>query len=85
MLFRNLGAGLSSELIASATEETYRLWEERYGELPAERLRTEIGIKEVRSTNPGFCYLKAGWVRDRVVRGKLYLWAPEFAADRCAV
>ena len=50
----------------------------RYGELPPERLRTEIGIKQVKSRNPGFCYLKAGWARDRVVRGKLYMWAPEF-------
>jgi len=77
MLFRNLGAGLSSDLIRSATDETYSRWLERYGELPAERLRTEIGIKEVRSSNPGCCYRKAGWVKDKVVRGKLYLFAPE--------
>jgi hypothetical protein len=76
MLFRNLGAGLSSELIRSATERTYEEWIKRYGALPEERLRTEIGIKEVRSTNPGYCYLKAGWERDRVVRDKLYLFAP---------
>jgi hypothetical protein len=77
MLFRNLGAGLSSDLIVSATRETYLHWKLRYGELPAERLRTEIGIDAVRSTNPGYCYLRAGWVKDRVVRGKLYLFAPE--------
>lgn len=79
MLFRNLGAGLSSDLIRQATEATYRHWLERYGALPAERLRTEIGISSIRSSNPGCCYLKAGWVRDRVVRGKLYLWAPPFS------
>lgn len=77
MLFRNLGAGLSSDLIRAATEDTYRHWLERYGALPAERLRTEIGISEVRSTNPGYCYLMAGWTIDRVVRGKRYLWAPD--------
>lgn len=77
MVFRNLGAGLSSSLIESATEETYRQWIERYGSLPPERLRTEIGIRAVRSTNPGFCYKVAGWTVDRVVRGKLYLWAPQ--------
>jgi len=77
MLFRNLGAGLSSDLIRSATDETYSRWIERYGELPAERLRTEIGINEIRSSNPGCCYRKAGWVKDKVVRGKLYLFAPE--------
>jgi hypothetical protein len=76
MLFRNLGAGLSSELIRSATEETYVQWLARYGSLPAERLRTEIGVREVRSKNPGCCYKMAGWTRDREVRGKLYLWAP---------
>lgn len=76
MVFRNLGAGLSSDLIRDATERTYVEWLTRYGVLPEERLRTEIGISSVRSSNPGYCYLKAGWVRDRVVRGKLYLWAP---------
>jgi hypothetical protein len=76
MLFRNLGAGLSSDLIRSATFETYRRWRERYGGIPAERLRTEIGIKNVKSKNPGYCYLCAGYTRDRIVRGKLYLWAP---------
>lgn len=77
MVFRNLGAGLSSALIEAATARTYAEWLKRYGELPAERLRTEIGIRAVRSSNPGFCYLRAGWTKDRVVRGKLYLWAPE--------
>lgn len=76
MLFRNLGAGLASDLIKSALEATYREWIARYGALPAERLRTEIGIGEIRSTNPGACYKIAGWEKDRVVRGKLYLWAP---------
>jgi hypothetical protein len=72
--------GLSSELIASATEETYAHWIAKYGALPPERLRTEIGMREVRSSNPGYCYKVAGWTVDRVVRGKLYLWAPERAA-----
>lgn len=76
MVFRNLGAGLSSDLIREATAATYMHWAARYGSLPAERLRTEIGVKAVRSSNPGFCYLKAGYTKDRVVRGKLYLWAP---------
>lgn len=79
MLFRNLGAGLSSELIRSATERTYEAWRDRYGALPTERLRTEIDIAAVRSVNPGCCYKIAGWVADRVVRGKLYLWAPALA------
>lgn len=78
MMFRNLGAGLASELIKSATARTYEEWLKRYGELPPERLRTEIGIRGVRSTNPGACYQLAGWERDRGKPrgGKLFFWAP---------
>lgn len=76
MLFRNLGAGLSSALIKTALARTYEEWIKRYGSLPEERLRTEIGVTQIRSTNPGYCYRMAGWIPDRIVRGKLYLWAP---------
>lgn len=76
MLFRNLGAGLSSDLVREATVATYAEWARRYGELPEERLRTEIGVRSVRSTNPGCCYLKAGWERGPTKRGKLFLFAP---------
>jgi len=76
MLFRNLGAGQSSGLIATATRRTYVEWLARYGELPSERLRTEIGIAQVASRNPGYCYKVAGYTKDRIVRGKLYLFAP---------
>jgi hypothetical protein len=76
MMFRNLGAGLSSNLIADATEETYRQWRARYGELPPERLRTEIGVGAIRSPNPGYCYKRAGWERGDTRNGKLFLWAP---------
>lgn len=81
MMFRNLGLELSSELIISATETTYREWVTRYGALPPERLRTEVEIASVKSRNPGYCYKVAGWVPDRVVRGKLYLFAPERASS----
>lgn len=76
MLFRNLYAGVASDLIREATDRTYEEWRIRYGSLPLERLRTEIGIKSVKSGNPGQCYRLAGWKDDRVVRGKLYMWAP---------
>lgn len=76
MMFRNLYAGIASDLVRSATEETYVQWIERYGSIPNERLRTEIGIRQVKSEDPGRCYRLAGWVDDRVVCGKLYLWAP---------
>jgi hypothetical protein len=76
MIFRNLGAGLSSDLIRAATDTTYEQWLRRYGELPEERLRTEIGVKEIRSSNPGYCYRMAGWERGPLKRGKLFLFAP---------
>jgi hypothetical protein len=76
MIFRNLGGGLSSSLIREATERTYEEWARRYGSLPAERLRTEIGVKEVKSRNPGYCYLMAGWEPGPTKRGKKFLYAP---------
>ena len=76
-VFRNLGAGLSSELIRSAVDATRHFWAAKYGELPELRMRTEIGIKSVKSSNPGYCYLMAGWSKGRTVRGKLYLHEPE--------
>ena len=76
MMFRNLGAGLSSDLIRSAVYRTYQEWWKRYGCIPAERLRTEIDVRRVRSKNPGFFYLMAGWERGEVKNGKLFLWAP---------
>lgn len=76
MIFRNLYAGVASELIKEATERTYEEWLKRYGSMPAERLRTEIGIREVRSKDPGRCYRLAGWTDDRIVKNKLYMWAP---------
>jgi hypothetical protein len=79
MLFRNLGKELSSELIRTALSRTYEEWVNRYGELPPERLRTEIDIRRVKSRNPGYCYKIAGWTKDRIVRGKLYLFAPDIS------
>lgn len=81
MLFRNLGAGLSSELIRSALEMTRAEWVRRYGSLPSVELRTEIDTRKVRSRNPGCCYAKAGWRRQKVVRGKLYMLAPKADDD----
>lgn len=77
VIFRNLGAGLSSDLIRIALVRTREEWIIRYGSLPTERLRTEIGIREVMSHNPGYCYRLAGFTFDRDVRGKRYLWAPD--------
>lgn len=77
MVFRNLGAGRSSDLIRSALAATYDAWRARYGSLPDERLRTEVDIVAVQSSNPGYCYIAAGWEPIGIVRGKRYLYAPE--------
>lgn len=76
MLFRNLGKHLSSELIRQATELTYTHWVKRYGSLPSQRLRTEVDTRRVRSANPGYCYMCAGWEKGETKRGKLFLYAP---------
>jgi hypothetical protein len=76
MLFRNLGPEKSSDLIVEATERTYFEWRRRYGDVPTERLRTEVDVKRIRSTNPGFCYLVAGWERGPLKGTKRHLYAP---------
>jgi hypothetical protein len=78
MLFRRLPEcpKRSSDIIRSALTATLAVWEERYGELPDEPLRTEVDTRAIRSKNPGCCYKKAGWKPEKMVRGKLYLLAP---------
>lgn len=61
-LFRNeTREALSSELITEAVAAT--VW--RWGPPPAVAYPfiTFIDPDEIRSTNPGYCYLKAGWER----------------------
>ena len=79
MVFRNLYAGVASELIVSATLRTYEEWTKRYGKLPSETLRTEIDVKRVKSKEPGRCYLLAGWTLGPLKRGKQILYAPQHA------
>jgi len=55
-VFRNESPCLSSELIQAADEMAWRRW-------PGQRHYTYINPKKVRSSNPGFCFLKAGWRR----------------------
>ena len=68
-IFRNEGAGLSSTLIVEATDRTRAWWRRHYGAIPAAPLRTEIDPARVRSSNPGFCFLCAGWTRVGVTDG----------------
>lgn len=52
--FRNEGAGLASELIRIADSIAWDKW-------PGERHYTYVDDKRVKSRNPGYCFLMAGW------------------------
>lgn len=76
-IFRNEGAGLSSDLIKEATARTYEYWRRRHGGLPAVPLTTEVDPGKTRSKrDPGRCFIRAGWRRRGVVRGLVVLEAP---------
>lgn len=74
-LFRNEGDELSSDLIREAVAATR--W--RYGEAPELGMVSFVDSRKVRSTNPGFCYLRAGFERDGKTKGGLHAlrMAPE--------
>lgn len=54
--FRNEGAVRSSTLIREAMALAWSRW-------PGMRLFTFVDPREVASTNPGYCFLQAGWKR----------------------
>lgn len=53
-VFRNTGPILSSDLIKEADDLAWTRW-------PGERLYTYVNPREIRSSNPGACFKKAGW------------------------
>jgi len=53
-VFRNEGTHLSSELILEAEQLAWSRW-------PGERLYTYVNGTAVQSSNPGYCFIKAGW------------------------
>jgi len=53
-VFRNEGPQRSSELIRQADAIADHVW-------PRERHYTYVDQKAVRSTNPGYCFVAAGW------------------------
>ena len=73
-LFRNESEHLSSELIREAVAITLREW----GAPPPDGIITYVNQSKVRSANPGFCYLKAGWTKAGVSKRRrlLRLQAP---------
>ena len=55
-VFRNQSEYLSSWLIERACAVAWQRW-------PGERLYTYVNPAKIRSTNPGYCFLRAGWTR----------------------
>jgi len=55
-VFRNESPVLSSALIIEAVEIGHRRWH-------GERLFTYVDPRKVKSSNPGCCFIKAGWRR----------------------
>lgn len=55
-VFRNEGPELSSWLITEACKWAWARW-------PATVLYTYVDAEQVRSSNPGYCFLRAGWTR----------------------
>jgi hypothetical protein len=53
-VFRNEGSGRSSDLIREAMAIAWQRW-------PGARLFTYVDPRRIRSTNPGWCFLCAGW------------------------
>ena len=65
-VFRNEGTIKSSALIEEAVELAQRRW-------PGERLYTYVNAKKIRSTNPGYCFIKAGWKKYGLTKGGLVI------------
>ena len=63
-VFRNESRTLSSLLILAAERHARARW-------PDEAFYTYINAEKVRSTNPGYCFKKAGWRRTRTTKGGL--------------
>jgi hypothetical protein len=55
---------LSSDLIREACGIAWQRW-------PGERLYTYVNAKKIKSSNPGYCFLMAGWMKcERVTASK---------------
>ena len=55
-IFRNECEVLSSVLILEAEQLAWTRW-------PGERLYTYVSPTKIKSTNPGYCFLQAGWIK----------------------
>lgn len=75
-VFRNEGAGLASELIIEAQQIAWERW-------PGQRLYTYVNPKAVKSRNPGYCFIMAGWKKCGVTKSGLLIFdiVPEIPCD----
>ena len=62
-VFRNESPHRASDMILDAETWATDRW-------PGERLYTYVNARRIRSTNPGYCFLRAGWTRCGVTRGR---------------
>lgn len=62
-VFRNEGGGRSSDLIREADAIAWARWPER-------RHYTYVDASSVRSSNPGYCFLMAGWRKCGVTKDR---------------
>lgn len=69
-IFRNEGKRRSSDIILEAEAAAFAKW-------GPHRVFTYVNPKKIRSTNPGFCFLRAGWQRAGRSKGGLVLLAKE--------
>lgn len=70
-LFRNEGAGLSSELIIGAIWRTMAIWPDP----PDEGLITFVDAAEIKpKRDPGYCYFMAGFEKVGMTKGGLIAW-----------
>jgi len=63
-VFRNEGAGRSSNLLRSGMALAWERW-------PGERLYTYVNARKVASPNPGYCFKCAGWRTWGITKGGL--------------
>lgn len=75
-VFRNEGPYRSSELIRQADAIADFVW-------PGERHYTYCDPASIRSTNPGYCFLSAGWRKCGLTKGGLLIFEKRSDSNRC--
>ena len=64
--FRNEGPILSSDLVRQADAIADHVW-------PSERHYTKVDPRKIRSRNPGYCFVAAGWRKCGMTKGGLII------------